>query len=65
MDGTRIRRRVLELKFKGDRPWGGPGTAAYEEEKEIWEVGRDWKLFVGRPVEDKDDERRRRRKRRL
>jgi hypothetical protein len=29
MDGTRIRRMALGLKFKGDKPWGGPGTARY------------------------------------
>ena len=54
MDGTRIRRRALELKFKRDKnPGEGqeqPGTAAHEEEKEMWEEGRDWKLFVVRPV---------------
>jgi len=29
MDGARMRRRALDLKFKVDKPWGGPGTARY------------------------------------
>ena len=24
-----MRRRALDLKFKVDKPWGGPGTARY------------------------------------
>jgi hypothetical protein len=31
MDGSRIRRRALELMFKGDVLWGGPGTARYSQ----------------------------------
>ena len=53
MDGTRIRRGALELKFKETTPGEGqeqPGTAAHEEVKEMWGEGSDCKLFVGRPV---------------
>jgi len=62
MDGTRIRRGALELKFKETTPGEGqeqPGTAAHEEVKEMWGEGSDCKLFVGRPVWDEDDDRRR------
>jgi hypothetical protein len=39
MDGTRIRRRALELKFKGDKPWGGPGTARYSSARKGEGIG--------------------------